>query len=426
MDHSSLKCNFINTEIDTDLGKGNYSSIKEKIHNKKLFYDKTRENTLSSCKIDDIESYPFQFLDQFKIFENIIQYNKKGESNYNDCNLDFLISYDKNTKNNDYNISNIISHDTFEFVCKTYEKKNEPIKIRKFTKNRNNDLNNIFSIFSDCVKDKTGEQIKNNLFFIIDSADIILKELKNNMTIQEKEDYIIHVLHNAASLSDSPQKMNPLSSFYKEKNPQQKEELFIASWLLCDNIIIDENDSLLMSSFKIETQFFPNFSYTFQNWKDKDNKLIYNTLKPTKDNNNYFTNKWIKQKGKINKKNINNDLSLYLQKKRFGDHLQIWFAKNLYKYMLKIKNNPDIDNTNRFVLLNHNSEENIVDWRPTEKDLKNNEYFMENLKNKINKNTFFLTSDLAALSYSIFQKINTIFYYKSPINNEMCILSFTF
>ena len=51
---------------------------------------------------------------------------------------------------------------------------------------------------------------------------------------------------------------------------------------------------------------------------------------------------------------------------------------------------------------------------------------MENLKNKINKNTFFLTSDLAALSYSIFQKINTIFYYKSPINNEMCILSFTF
>ena len=75
MDHSSLKCNFINTEIDTDLEKVVHGSIKKYI--KKSFYDKTRENTLSSCKIDDIESYPFQFLDQFKLFENIIQYKKK-------------------------------------------------------------------------------------------------------------------------------------------------------------------------------------------------------------------------------------------------------------------------------------------------------------------------------------------------------------
>ena len=34
MDHSSFKCNFINTEIDTDLGERNYGSIKEKIHKK--------------------------------------------------------------------------------------------------------------------------------------------------------------------------------------------------------------------------------------------------------------------------------------------------------------------------------------------------------------------------------------------------------
>ena len=47
------------------------------------------------------------------------------------------------------------------------------------------------------------------------------------MTIQEKEDYIIHVLHNVASLSDSSQKMNPLSSFYKEKNSQQKKNYLL-------------------------------------------------------------------------------------------------------------------------------------------------------------------------------------------------------
>ena len=73
--------------------------------------------------------------------------------------------------------------------------------------------------------------------------------------------------------------------------------------------------------------------------------------------------------------------------------------------MLKIKNNSDIDNTNRFVLLNHNSKLfHYDDWRPTEQNIKNNAHFMNNFKNKINKNTFFLTSDLTALSYSIFQK----------------------
>ena len=90
------------------------------------------------------------------------------------------------------------------------------------------------------------------------------------MTIQEKEDYIIHVLHNVASLSDSSQKMNPLSSFIKKKIHNKKKNYLLLLGYFSDNIIIDENDPLLMSSFKIETQFFPNFSYTFQNWKDKD------------------------------------------------------------------------------------------------------------------------------------------------------------
>ena len=55
-------------------------------------------------------------------------------------------------------------------------------------------------------------------------------------------------------------------------------------------------------------------------------------MNPTKDNNNYSTNKWIKQRGKINKKNINNDLSLYLQK----NLLEIIYKYGLQKIYINI------------------------------------------------------------------------------------------
>ena len=101
-----------------------------------------------------------------------------------------------------------------------------------------------------------------------------------------------------------------------------------------------------------------------------------------------------------------NQISLNVQKKRSGDHLQLLFAKYLYKF----KNDLE------FI----KPDDLLPDMKPK------SDYFASRDNTFFKKNTFFITGDWPACAFAIFNNINTVMFYKQQDKTKTCFLVFTF
>jgi len=429
----SEKCDFINTEINHDLGPSSGGPVKiDSIHKKTDFVQSSRIDT--PCELPTVGS------DWFK--------NDPGS-------FEYVVGYEPSEL---YDIMKQTTPDGFleTRVVKT-ESGNQNIKIRKYHQDHNSFKNfedkNLFHMFDDCEGDPSGSV---DVFFVIDTGDKLGHLLGDNSLTNQKSTgrlyplifggYTINVVHSTVTMGDSAGKNWPHSpkfdKIFNKYNGKpnvsglnERVPCHLCSWLVTKNIMVGnlaEGAQIpkqdFMSDYTINANYMVTKPYSYQNWKHPTiQQMNYNTTNPKKDNNKPGVQTWLKTrttggqyKGEANLDIIeNNDadtpgsisplnqrsISLNVQKKRSGDHLQILFAKYLYKF----KNDLNIQKPDNYP------------YKEEKRQL-----FATKTDDYYKKNTFFITGDWPACAFAIYNKINTVMFYKQKDKTKSCFLVFTF
>jgi len=263
--------------------------------------------------------------------------------------------------------------------------------LKKYNKPYNNTLFNLF------------ETDHTDLFFIIDTGDNFIQVLKG-LNPDGPRSRNLHIIHSVLTLADSAPKTKPDSKNYKNNN----EKVHLYSWYYKQPITIFENDSLFMSSFRVENKIQSIGWQVQQNWTLSGRGNVYFTLDAKKNNTKPLVQTYLSKYLTSAITNGNDDTtlatSLNMQKKRSGDYFQIWIAKEFPKRMSEN---------------NGNGVDDLVYVRgpnklkpPKDSD---SEYYR--------KRTYFVTGDWPAFSYSIYNKVNTIMIFKHPRDvSQSCVI----
>jgi len=271
--------------------------------------------------------------------------------------------------------------------------------------------NSVFELFKDS-DDKYFEDI----FFVIDTGDNLV-QLLAGLTPPSKIN--IHQIHSMVTLADSAPKTIPNSPKYKKNN----KLVILHSWYYSEPIIIDHEDPLFISSFRIENSRAAGYD-SITNWEIKQKwtlpavagqtTYINSVSNAKKDNNKNVVKSYLETYviPKIDYAFSDKDKihgSHFIQRKRSGDYLQVLFAEKLPGLM-------KYDPSGRFELKN-------TPYDPLPFSYIRDKYTV----NQFRQRTFFITGDWPAVCWAIWNRVNTIMVFKHPKNiEECCILKFSF
>jgi hypothetical protein len=367
------KCNFVNTEVNHDLNPPINTNLNNNIH-----FEKIRTDLGPLCRSNiNFNDPSVQFSNDAKIVETVL-----GMTIPNIINL---------PKNIPLNVNVLISNNVDgKSIMLT-----NGATIYKCIKPYNN--SSILNLFNYTV-------VNNDTFCIIDTGDNLIQAVKAIYIQPPVKNF--NIIHSYATISDSAPKTKPDSKNYVNKN----NTVGIYSWLYNKDYVINNNDPLLISKYKI-TNSIAGLNWNIaQEWRETPGNI----------NTNYTTNNAHKENSKplaiidlkkqlLNPTTINDKkFSLSIQKKRSGDYSQIHAAKNFPRDALT--------HTADFLLIRPNP--------PT-----------VNFSNKINgltedqirNATHFITGDWPAFAYSIYNKVNSIMILKHPKDqNKSFIISVKF
>ena len=387
-DEDFSKCTVFGTEVNHDLN----SVVGKRLNNE---YQRNRimrlnlDNTqLTGCSHDVFE-FPqnedggnlyddFEFTkkitgltpEEFKLFQG----NKDENTNI----ISGLISPLVRTTNNSNESSTRI---------------NDGATCKKIQKNYYN--NYFYHLFDNIYPAYDGK----NIYLVIDTGDDLVKKLGQSLqNPPNNENYNVHVIHSMVTIADSAPKTKPDSKNYRNHYLHLNQY----SWLYNVPLEIPFNNEVFMSNYQIINEFnATNFDWKIrQTWtlpRNQSPSYTYITRDAHVDNNKTTVIKEIKEiQNRGNPPTTLNDINninLAFQKKRSGDHLQIFIAKELPVLL----HNSDV---NRFDKIRSNTQ---TDHILTGKDV---EYYQNNL--------FFVTGDWPAFSYAIYNRINSIIMIRTP------------
>ena len=482
-----LRCDFINTEINHDLGKKekNEQPITKKIHERPNFLKASRRNIITDCHWPNDtplnpDGSPYNFYNDYDSFKNVVQFRDQAGV-WHDCSFNHLKQADL-----DPNTSEVLGN----YSSKVYARnaQNKPItdvdydardvKIYRFNEQGENrgvrftEFDNqqlLAKAFVDnCEKEYLNDVDITNIYFVIDTGDKVPKVILDSLNRLNTDTVNLNVLHSPLTLGDSAPKTKPFANAYKKLNRSiggMRERGVLSAWLWLGDIVIPENDPLFLSRFRIETEMAVNPLRVRQNWKTGlGGPTIYDTYNPKKENNKPTVKAWLTSQARLDEVDnwlslqngdeadptvIGNDyhthkVSLNVQKKRSGDHLQIWFAKNAHDFLATSWSAVDLGDgipviPNKFTFCNPKQlqinefsqpveqfDNNGLDtWRT---DYPRRPYVVEQreptqveidrIKETYKKNTFFVTGDWPAAAYAVYHKVNTIMFFKHPKNRE--------
>tara|TARA_Y100000817_G_C16861348_1_gene545907 strand:+ start:3695 stop:5029 length:1335 start_codon:yes stop_codon:yes gene_type:complete len=443
MDIDEAKCNFINTEINHDLGPGSKSQGKpgpvkvNEIHKKSIFIESSREDT--RCPIPRPENWADWFNNDPQSFESVVR-KKIGDEVFGQSPN---VLYDNETTPVDE--TGIMDGEWYANTgVGAVEERQRKINVRKYHQKHGNfkDFSdkNLFHMFDDCIGNDMDQVV--DVLFVIDTGDKLGHLLGKNPEDATQRvvaeglqftKYNINVIHSPVTLGDSAPKNKPhapvydkiFKQFSKHDGKPGRVSCNLLSWLVTKNIIINDGGDIpkedFMTTHKIAANYLSvpgqtNGPYTYQTWKDETDTPIYSTTNPKVENNKTTVQDWLRsagdgganlniiEQGRDSDINLQNKklISLNVQKKRSGDHLQLLFAKHLYKF----RNHLELMKPDDF------------SPRGNPFELKDPVFF--------EKNTFFITGDWPACAFAIFNKINTVMFYKQQDKEKTCFLVFTF
>jgi hypothetical protein len=316
---NASKCNFINTEINHDLNPPVSVATSRNLH----FQTIARTNLNAGTHGCGDNPYNLEFKNDDEIVKLILGVEKH-------------VLYDPTI------YSSNTEHELHVMNAKPDNRIQSEIVIAKFKKYHKPYNNDLFGLFSHIPVE--GPINPNyDVFFVIDTGDNLVTTFKGLTNIDATRIPNIHVIHSQVTLADSAPKTKPDASDYDSDN----KTVNIYSWYWNNQIIIPHNDPLFLSNYQITHNIGVGWSIR-QTWNLPGAPPAYNTNSPKVDNDKKVIREYLKSK------NINNELvaietnpvnkaevSLNIQKKRSGDHLQIWFAKNFPRLAT-----PSLDNTN--------------------------------------------------------------------------------
>lgn len=322
------------------------------------------------------------------------------------------------------------------------EKKIKLFKIKKDeSKNYTGLLGDVSkNMFRHIKPDKYGN---NHVFFIQDVAGDVVKQLKyiNKGT---KKNYI-HIINSVETIGDSASKIKPdcKKKYIYKKNPPSESKVRLFSWLHTKNREIEKYDELMMSSYKIKTNYTES-NYTKRwmvdqvwNYKDQVNNNeenhYYSDINKTNNRTsikeeilgltNSLFNPHLKNKEK-------RQISRALQRKRSGDYLQIKFTKD-FPTLITSKDNSDfqliLPDKEQLGLLQNPQD---YGWVYPNENSQLYEFISDKFtdfnKDTIKQNSFIVTNDWPCLSYAIFNQVNVIFHNNSPTCRYLLVFQFHF
>lgn len=329
------------------------------------------------------------------------------------------------------------------------EKKNtleeKKIKLFKIIKDESKNYTGLLgdvskNMFRHIKPDKDGN---NHVFFIQDVAGDVVKQLKyiNKGT---KKNYI-HIINSVETIGDSASKIKPdcKKKYIYKKNPPSDSKVRLFSWLHTKNREIKKYDELMMSSYKIKTEYAKsNYIQRWMvdqvwNYKDEENynEENYNYSDINKTNNRTsikeeilgLTNSlWNTNLGHDEKRII----SRALQRKRSGDYLQIKFTKD-FPTLITSNDNSDfqliLPDKEQLTLLQNSQDYGWVYPNENSQLYKFiSDKFTDFNKDTIKQNSFIVTNDWPCLSYAIFNQVNVIFHNNSPTCRYLLVFQFHF
>jgi len=364
----NFPCNIIQTEVNHDL-KSVIPIQLNKSHSFNLNVARNKSGICDTLKRSDFLQN-FDFFDDGQFVSHITQKNINNlKENYSKDDLYIRTRFTRQ--------SNGIRGASTIFKPKPYSRS----------------LFQLFNLVNDHSQVDDDEWI--DIFFIIDTGDNLVKALKSMIP---RRKYRFHIIHSVFSLGDSARKTLPNSSSYNCYNPNVR----LYSWLFSEYPKVNPRDSIFMTSYTIKCSILsqPGFK-VYQRWEIDDEEdgtttVEHETWDSKKDHNNTNVKAEISRQFSVNDR----DNHLSIQKKRSGDHFQIWFARRFPRYMSS-RYNMDLQYASHAI---------PPDFLNNLQEGKSTKYFHEK--------TYFLTGDWPAFSYSLYNKINTIMFAKHPRDQE--------
>ena len=271
------------------------------------------------------------------------------------------------------------------------------------------------------------------LFFVIDTGGEIIKAMKG--LTPTTFPLHLNILNSPATIGDSAGKTNPVAKIYKNSSPS----IIINSWLYKKTqrqFFYGHED--FMSSYNIQMGYnTTNDNFVSHNWiNPTTNAIVFGTGNANIDNNitscaarltdlippddmAQFSGGVDKGAGYWNREIYTgtgiirqDDVSITLQRKRSGDHLQILFAKYFSN------NSGSYSPFENFFDLGVSSNEAIQEIAENGRGATLSEPLgINNPVIRLN-NTYFVTIDWPALCFALYNKINVIFIHA---NTGTCI-----
>lgn len=363
-EEDNFPCNNIQTEVHHDLK----SVIAKQINKSYLFNRNVTRNNSGICSSPDIFNGQnnFDFFDDGGFVEYITEKNIPQLKEY-------------------YEKSEIQIQTRFTGKNDGKRDANAIFKPKPYTRR-------LFELFKDELAPSDDDGWI-DIFFVIDTGDNLVKALKSMIP---EENYRIHIIHSVFTLGDSARKTLPNSTSYNCHNSRVQ----LYSWLFSRYPEINPNDQTFMTSYKIQCSILsqPGFK-VYQRWEidvegedgTSRTNVKHETWDSKVDHNNTNVKQEISSRSEYDQAN-----HLSIQKKRSGDHFQIWFAKRFPRYM-SARENMDLQYSSHAV---------PPDFLNSLQEGKSTQYFRDR--------TYFLTGDWPAFSYSLYNKINTIIFAKHP------------
>ncbi len=327
------------------------------------------------------------------------------------------------------------------------DKKNilEQKKIKLFKINKD-ESKNYTGLLGDDSKNmfryiKPDNSGNNHVFFTQDVAGDVVKQLKyiNKGT---KKNYI-HIINSVETIGDSASKIKPdcKKKYIYKKNPPSDSKVRLFSWLHTKNREINEDDELMMSSYKIKTEYAKsNYTQRWmvdQVWSFGEHKEKYLDINKTNNRTSIkeeilgLTNSlWNTNLGPPKNIDKRRQISRALQRKRSGDYLQIKFTKD-FPTLITSKDNSDfqliLPDKEQLGLLQNPQD---YGWVYPNENSQLYEFisikFTDFNEDTIKQNSFIVTNDWPCLSYAIFNQVNVIFHNNSPTCRYLLVFQFHF
>ena len=296
---------------------------------------------------------------------------------------------------------------------------------------KNTFTNKIFDLF---IPTNEKSNVSNDLFFIIDVGDELIKNiLKNTAVPQELGSVNVHVIHAAETLADSARAKSPPDAvkWGKGVKPGYPQ---IFSWFYTKQRKNGEGmDNIMMSTFSIITKpVYPTWKME-QIWIDHDSEscmskktaMVNFDDKPSQSgcvdyqtyDSRFYNNKPNVMK-KLGEMIARNELetspaiaSRLVQQKRSGDYLQILLAKTFPR---------DAANSDSHYIL-HNGPPG---WQTTGVNSRTLSNGRQLTKEWYKKRTFFVTIDWPAFCYAAYHQVNAVLISRSSGPKTIFTLTF--